>query len=143
MKVVQLSVFLGNEEGRLAEVMGILAKANVNIRALSLADTADFGVLRIIVDKPQDAIDALRKAEIVVKTTDIIAVEVEDKPGGLSKVLDVFKNEKINIEYMYAFVEKKNDNAVLVFRVENIEEAINKLKAGKVRVLESDEVYKI
>lgn len=143
MKVVQLSIFLGNEEGRLAEVMNVLAKVKVNIRALSLADTADFGVLRMIVDSTDTAIQALKDADIVVKTTDIIAVEVEDKPGGLAKVLDVFKKEKINIEYMYAFVEKNNDNAVLVFRVEDIEKSIKRLKAGKVKILESDEVYKI
>ena len=143
MKVTQLSVFLGNEEGRLAEVMSVMAKAKVNIRALSLADTADFGVLRIIADQPDSAIAALKKADIVVKTTDIIAAEVEDKPGGLAKVLKVFKDEKINIEYMYAFVEKRNDNAVLVFRVENIDDVIKKLKKSSVKILESDEVYEI
>jgi hypothetical protein len=143
MKVTQLSVFLGNEDGRLSEVMNVLAKAKVNIRALSLADTADFGVLRIIVDQPDLAIPALKKADIVVKTTDIIAAEVEDKPGGLAKVLKVFKDEKINIEYMYAFVEKRNDNAVLVFRVENIDDVVKKLKKSSVKLLESEEVYGI
>ena len=142
MKVVQLSVFLGNEEGRLSEVMAVLANAKVNIRALSLADTADFGVLRIIVDSPDAAIQALKDADIVVKTTDIIAVEVEDRPGGLAKVLEVFKKEKINIEYMYAFVEKNNDNAVLVFRVEETDKVIKRLK-GKVNILEADKVYRI
>jgi hypothetical protein len=143
MKVVQLSVFLGNEEGRLAEVTSILAKAKINIRALSLADTADFGVLRIIVDKPDAAILALKKADIVVKTTDVIAAEVEDTPGGLAKVLKVFKDEKINIEYMYAFVEKKNDNAVLVFRVEDIDSVIKKLKKSQLKLLDAEEVYGI
>jgi hypothetical protein len=143
MKVTQLSVFLGNEEGRLAEVMGVLAKAKVNIRALSLADTADFGVLRIIVNEPDSAIAALKKADIMVKTTDIIAAEVEDKPGGLAKVLDVFRNEKINIEYMYAFVEKRNENAVLVFRVENIDDVVRKLKKSSVKILEAKDVYGI
>ena len=143
MKVTQLSVFLGNEEGRLADVMEIMAKAKVNIRALSLADTADFGVLRIIVDQPDAAIGALKKADIVVKTTDIIAAEVEDKPGGLAKVLKVFKDEKINIEYMYAFVEKRNDNAVLVFRVDDIDGVIKKLKKSSVKILESGDVYGI
>jgi len=143
MKVTQLSVFLGNEEGRLAEVMSVLAKVKVNIRALSLADTADFGVLRIIVDAPDSAIAALKKSDIMVKTTDIIAAEVEDKPGGLAKVLKVFKDEKINIEYMYAFVEKRNDNAVLVFRVENIDEVIKKLKKSSVNILQAGDVYGI
>jgi hypothetical protein len=143
MKVIQLSVFLGNEEGRLSEVMSALAKADINIRALSLADTADFGVLRMIVDRPNEAVTALKKSDIIVKTTDIIAVEVEDAPGGLSKVLNVFKHGKINIEYMYAFVEKNNDNAVLVFRVEAIDEVIGKLKESDVKILDSAEVYGI
>jgi hypothetical protein len=142
MKVVQLSVFLGNEEGRLAEVTSTLAKAKVNIRALSLADTEDFGVLRMIADSPDEAMAALRAAGIVVKTTDIIAVEVEDKPGGLAKVLKVFRDEKINVEYMYAFVEKNNDNAVLVFRVEDTDNVIKKLNK-KIKILDSDKVYKI
>lgn len=143
MKVTQLSIFLGNEEGRLAEVMEVLAKAKVNIRALSLADTADFGVLRLIVDSPDKAVTALKKSDIVVKITDIIAAEVEDKPGGLAKVLKVFKDGKINIEYMYAFVEKRNDNAVLVFRVENIDDVIKNLKKSSVKLLEAEDVYGI
>ncbi len=141
MKIVQLSVFIENKEGRLADIIGVLADANINIRALSLADTADFGVLRMIVDTPAAAIEALKKKSIMVKTTDIIAVEVEDKPGGLEKVLKVFKNEGINIEYMYAFVEKNNSNAVLVFRVENPDAALGKLNG--VKVLKAEDVYNI
>ncbi len=143
MKVAQLSVFLENKKGRLADAIEVLAKEKINIRALSLADTAEFGVLRIIVDEPEKAIKALKKASMVVKTTDIIAVEVEDKPGGLNKVLNTFKDSGINIEYMYAFVEKNNENAVLVFRVENTDEAIKVLTKKNVKILKAEEVYKI
>jgi hypothetical protein len=141
MKIVQLSVFIENREGRLADIISVLADAKINIRALSLADTADFGVLRMIVDTPDMAIEALKKKSIMVKTTDIIAVEVEDQPGGLEKVLQVFKKHSINIEYMYAFVEKNNSNAVLVFRVDDPDCAIKKLK--EVKVLKAEDVYKI
>ncbi|MEI7541902.1 MAG: ACT domain-containing protein [bacterium] len=141
MKIVQLSIFVENREGRLADIMAILAEAKINIRALSLADTADFGVLRMIVDTPDKAITFLKSKDVVVKTTDIIAVEVEDQPGGLAKVLNVFKNAKINIEYMYAFVEKNNSNAVMVFRVEKPEEAIKKIIG--VKILKAEDVYKL
>lgn len=141
MKIVQLSIFVENREGRLADIMAVLADAKINIRALSLADTADFGVLRMIVDTPDKAITILKSKEIVVKTTDIIAVEVEDQPGGLAKVLNIFKNAKINIEYMYAFVEKNNCNAVMVFRVEKPEDAIKKING--VKILTAEDVYKL
>ncbi|MGD0566694.1 MAG: ACT domain-containing protein [Candidatus Goldiibacteriota bacterium] len=141
MKIVQLSVFLENKEGRLADIIGTLSAAGINIRALSLADTQNFGVLRMIVDTPEKAIEALKKSGTIVKTTDIIAVEVEDSPGGLHKVLKVFKDSAVNIEYMYAFVEKNNNNAVMVFRVDNPDEALKKLKG--VKILKADDVYKI
>ncbi|MCE5301272.1 MAG: ACT domain-containing protein [Spirochaetia bacterium] len=142
MKVMQLSVFLENREGRLAEAVGLVAEAGINIRALSLAETADFGVIRMIVDTPDKAITALKAKSIIVKTTDVIAVEVEDKPGGLKKVLDVFHSQGINIEYMYACVEKNNSNAVMLLRVENPEAALEKVK-DKVKILKAEEVYEI
>jgi hypothetical protein len=141
MKIVQLSVFLENKEGRLADIIGALADANINIRTLSLADTKDFGVLRMIVDTPEKAIEVLKKKGATVKTTEIIAVEVEDSPGGLYRVLKVFKEAGINIEYMYAFVEKNNDNAVMVFRVDDPDAAIKKIKG--VKILKADDIYKI
>lgn len=141
MKIVQLSVFLENKEGRLADIIGALADAKINIRTLSLADTKDFGVLRMIVDTPEKAIEVLKKNGATVRTTDIIAVEVEDSPGGLYRVLKVFKEAGINIEYMYAFVEKNNDNAVMVFRVDDPDAAIKKIKG--VKILKADDIYKI
>jgi len=143
MKVTQLSVFVENKKGRLAEAVEAMAKAKINIRALSLADTADFGVLRVIVDSPDKAAKAMKDQGMVVKTTDVIAVEVEDKPGGLNNVLKIFKDTDINIEYMYAFVEKNNENAVLVFRVENTDEAIKTLTKKGLKILKAEEVYNI
>ncbi|HRU39067.1 MAG TPA: ACT domain-containing protein [Candidatus Goldiibacteriota bacterium] len=143
MSAVQLSVFLGNEEGRLSEAAAVLAAAGINIRALTLADSEDFGVLRMIVDKPGEAAEALKNAGIAVKITEIIAVEVEDRPGGLSRVLETFRNEKINIEYMYAFVEKRGSNAVMVFRVENTADTIARLAKCGLKTLAAEDIYGI
>jgi len=143
MKIVQLSVFLSNEKGRLFDVMDTMADAKINIRALSLAETADFGVLRMIVNDNDKAMDALKKNNIVVKTTEIIAVEVPDQPGGLAGVLAVFKQAGVNIEYMYAFVEKKGNNALMVFRVDNIDRGIEALTNKKIKILQGKEIKNI
>ncbi|MCK4597567.1 ACT domain-containing protein, partial [bacterium] len=107
MNIKQVSVFLENKKGRLAEVTALLARQGVNIRALSLADTADFGVLRLIVSDSVKCFNVLKKNDFVAQMTDVIAVEIDDQPGGLNRVLAVFDKSDINIEYMYAFVEKK------------------------------------
>lgn len=140
MKLVQISVFLENRAGRLAEVTKILGDAEVNIRALSLADTSDFGILRLIVDKTEEAIEALRTNKFTASLTEVVAVEVDDRPGGLARVLDILQNKGINVEYMYAFVEKFSEKAVLVFRFENLEEAIRTLSESGIRVLKGEEV---
>lgn len=143
MKVKQISVFLENTAGRLREVTGILAKAGVNIRALSLADTAQFGILRLIVNDHEKAMQALQSANLTVKETDVIAVETKDEPGGLSRVLEVFEAAGLNVEYMYAFVEKRQDNAVLIFRIENADKAIKELQARGYRLLTTEDIQKI
>jgi len=124
MQAEQISVFLENKAGRLAEVTGILSEANVNIRALALADTSDFGVLRLIVDDNIKALEALKNQGFTVGRTDVLAVEVEDKPGGLHSILDMLNKAKINVEYMYAFVQHTGKNAVMIFRFDNIDEAV-------------------
>ena len=143
MKVKQLSIFIKNEQGRLAEVIEAVASEGINIRALSLADTAEFGVLRMIVDSPDKAAQALTKKGLTVKETEVVAVEVSDRPGGLNSVMKVFKSQGISIEYMYAFVEKNNNNAVMVFRVEDAENALKKLKENGVSLLSAEQVYKL
>ncbi|MBA4366097.1 MAG: amino acid-binding protein [Desulfobacterium sp.] len=141
MKVEQISVFLENKSGRIAEVTGILAESGINIRALSLADTSDFGVLRMIVDNNQKAEEALKKQNFTVGKTFVVAVEVEDKPGGLYKILNILHKVSINVEYMYAFVQPNSSNAVMIFRFEKLDEAVRVLQENGVVVIDGDKVY--
>jgi len=143
LRVKQISIFIENRSGRLLEVTDVLGKNNINIRALSLADTSDYGILRLIVDRPDEALDVLKNANFTLSETDVIAVEVSDKPGGLSKVLNILGNAGINVEYMYAFVEKSSDNAVMIFRIEDIEGAIKVLSDNNVTILSHEEVTQL
>jgi hypothetical protein len=141
MKVKQLSIFLQNQSGRLTEVLGSIGEEGINIRALSLADTSGFGILRLIVNDKDKARAILSDKGFTVSETDVIAVEIPDVPGGLASVLSIFSDEGINIEYMYAFVEKSSENAVVIFRVEDVDASIAALQAKGVHVLSSQEVY--
>jgi hypothetical protein len=141
MRAEQISVFLENKAGRLAEVTGILAEAMVNIRALALADTSDFGVLRLIVDNNEKAVESLRNRGFTVGRTDVLAVEVEDRPGGLHSILDILNQAEINVEYMYAFVQHSGKNAVMIFRFDHIDEAVRVLEENNVKVINGSEVY--
>ena len=141
MRAEQISVFLENKAGRLAEVTGILSEANVNIRALALADTSDFGVLRLIVNDNDKAIAALKSQGFTVGKTDVAAVEVEDKPGGLHRILDILNKAGINVEYMYAFVTQGENNAIMIFRFDNIDEAFKLLEENNVKVINGSKVY--
>jgi len=127
MRVEQIAVFLENKSGRLAEITSILADNDINIRALSVADTADFGILRLIVDNVEKARSILQDGGFTVGKTDVLAVEVADKTGGLATVLRSLHRAAINVEYMYAFVNKTGENAVLIFRFEKMDEAIEVL----------------
>jgi len=128
MKVEQIAIFLENESGRLSEITRVLADNNVNIRSLSLADTADFGILRLIVDKVDEAERSLKERGFTVGKTHVIAVEVPDKVGGLASVLKALEAAALNIEYMYAFVNKSGENAVMIFRFDEIDKAIGVLQ---------------
>jgi hypothetical protein len=128
MRVEQIAVFLENKSGRLAEITSILAENDINIRALSVADTADFGILRLIVDNVEKAKSILQEGGFTVGKTDVLAVEVADKTGGLATVLRSLHRAAINVEYMYAFVNKTGENAVLIFRFEEMDEAIEVLQ---------------
>jgi len=141
MRAEQISVFLENKAGRLAEVAGILAEANVNIRALAVADTSDFGVLRLIVNDNQKAVDVLKNRGFTVGKTDVVAVEVEDRPGGLHRILDILHRAGINVEYMYAFVTQTGSNAIMIFRFDNVDEAVKCLLENSVTVINGSEVY--
>jgi hypothetical protein len=126
MTVHQISVFLENKSGRLAEVTMLLGKGGVNLRAITIADTADFGILRLIVDDQDKALKLLRDAGFTAKVTEVYAIEIEDKPGGLARVMQTFEENNLNIEYLYATLEKNKDHAIVIFRVEDLE------KAGKI-----------
>lgn len=141
MKVEQISIFLENKSGRLAEVTDVLAKGGINIRALSLADTADFGILRLIVNDTERAKEILKKNGFTVGKTEVIAVEVPDRPGGLAGILNVLKEKGVNVEYMYAFVQKSKENAIIIFRFDEIDRAIEGLSSAGVRILKGEEVY--
>lgn len=139
MKIQQLSIFLENKAGRLAEVTDVLASENVNIRALSLADTSDFGILRLIVNDHEKARDALKAAGFTVGLTDVVAVEVPHRSGGLNSILQMLGQKGINVEYMYAFLQK-GDNAVLIFRFNHLNSALDVLKESNVPVMTSEQV---
>ena len=141
MRAEQIAVFLENKAGRLAEVTSILAEAGVNIRALALADTSDFGVLRMIVNDNQKAIAALKNRGFTVGKMDVVAVEVEDRPGGLHRILDILHKAGINVEYMYAFVTQSGSNAIMIFRFDNIDEAVKVLLENGVKVINGSKVY--
>jgi hypothetical protein len=141
MHAQQISIFLENKAGRLAEVTGILAEAGVNIRALALADTSDFGVLRLIVDDNQKAESALKQGGFTVSKTDVVAVEVDDRPGGLHHILDLLQNAGINVEYMYAFVRHSGTNAVMIFRFDRPDEALKVLTGDGLQVIEGRRLY--
>jgi len=143
MKVEQISVFLENKSGRLADVARSLGDAGVNIRALSIADSSDFGILRIIVNDNDKALEVLKKKGFTISKTEVVAVEVSDKPGGLAQVLDLLARESINVEYMYAFVERSSDNAVIVFRFDAMDSAIKVLSLNGVVILDGSTVYSL
>lgn len=143
MKVEQISIFLENKSGRLAEVTNILSRAGVNIRALSLADTADFGILRLIVNQGDLAKQVMKEHGFTVGKTEVVALEVPDRPGGLGEILKILYESGINVEYMYAFVQRSGDNAVIIFRFDEIDKAISVLTSAGVRVLRGEEVYSL
>lgn len=143
MKVSQLSVFIENKSGRLADVTRTLADNSINIRALSIADTIDYGLLRMIVNEPVAAKSALTKAGFTVALTEVLAIEVPDKPGGLAGIIDIVAESGVNIEYMYAFVGTSGENAIVIFRIEKIDEAIPILQAKGVRILTGDELHSL
>ena len=143
MKVEQIAIFLENKSGRMAEITSILAQNGINIRAMSLADTADFGILRLIVNDTDNAKQVLKDNGFTVGTTAVIVAEVQDKPGGLAEVLQVIKDGDLNIEYMYAFTQKSGDTGLIIFRFDELDDAINTLMKAGVRLLSGDEVYSI
>jgi hypothetical protein len=124
MGLTQISVFLENTTGRISEVTQVLSGAGVNLRAINIADTATFGILRLIVDRPDAAQKALVEAGFTTRLTEVIAVEVDDKPGGLDELMKLFQTMQINIEYLYASLEGSSGKAVIIFRLEDMEKGM-------------------
>jgi len=143
MKVEQISVFLENKPGALAEVTHILGETGVNIRALSLADTKDFGILRLIVNDNEKAKEVLGQKGFTVRKTEVVAVEVPDRPGGLADIMKVLAEARINVEYLYAFVQQSGENAIIIFRFDETDRAIAVLSEKKVPILEGKKVYSL
>ncbi len=143
MKVKQLSIFLENRKGRMKKALDVLQKGGVNIRALSIADTSDFGILRLIVPDPEKTKKLLEDNNFIVKVGQVIAVRMEDEPGSLGKILGILDDNNINLEYLYAFVEEKENRAIVLLHPENIDDGINVLKEGGVELISSNEIYEL
>jgi len=141
MTAKQVSIFLENRAGRLAEVTTLLGDNGVNIRALSLADTADFGILRLIVNDPDKAVALLRRAGLTVRETEVVAAEVPDRPGGLAEILRLLSAEQINVEYMYAFVRSPAESAIMIFRFDDPAKALEVLQRKGIRTLPGKDLY--
>ncbi len=138
MKITQLSVFLENRAGRLADIATTLGDIGVNIRAMSLADTTDFGVLRLIVNDTAKARQVLKDLGFAVRLTEVLAVEIPDRPGELGRLLRIIEQAGLNLEYVYGFVEKNSDNAILIIRFDDLDRAIAAIQAKGIRILDDN-----
>ena len=141
--VKQISVFVENKKGRLARITDVLGKGGIDLVALSIADTTNFGIMRCIVNDPEKALKLLKENDITASTTEVIVAEVVDKPGGLSYVLGLLDKADISVEYLYSFVRTPNENALILFRVEDIDRAVKALEAGGVKLLDEKDIYDI
>ncbi|MBR3156109.1 MAG: amino acid-binding protein [Methanobrevibacter sp.] len=140
MAVKQVSIFVENKEGRIKKAIDTLAKENINIRALSIADTTKYGILRLIVSDNEKAIAALEKDGFIVKENEVIILAVPDEPNGLNSTLAVFDEKGINLEYLYAFVSSKTDEAIVVMRLENMEKAVDALNESNIKILDAEDI---
>lgn len=143
MKIKQLSIFLQNRMGSLSKPLEVLSNADVNIRAMCMADTSEFGILRLVVDNPEKGKEALEENSFLVKITEIIGVEMDDTPGGLTNILKIIKDNAIDLEYLYAFTHEKEGKAILLLHSDNIDNLISSLKENDVTIVSSKEVYNL
>lgn len=143
MSVKQLSVFLENKEGKLKKAVNAMSQKGVNIRALSIADSSKYGILRLIVSDNETAIEALKAEKFTVKETDVIVVGVKDEPNGLNTILEILEKESINVEYLYAFVSTKVDEAIVVFKIEDYDAGIKALEDGGATILTKEDLDEI
>lgn len=141
--VKQISAFLENKPGRTHYATKILADANINMRALSVADASDFGVLRLIVDKPEEAVKAFSDNNITAKISEVLAVEVPDVPGGMAQVLGKIEDLGIDLLYLYAFLGKKTDDAIIIFNVDDVVGSAKKLEENGIKLVKGNELYNL
>ncbi|HAM32292.1 MAG: amino acid-binding protein [Deltaproteobacteria bacterium GWA2_65_63] len=138
MKLKQLSIFLENAPGRLYEALRALGEAGINLRSLCISDSSDFGVLRILVSDVAKARRVIMEKQLPARVDDVVAVEIEDTPGSLARLLYPFKEKKVNVEYMYALAGTSSGKAVMVFRFNDNDRAIGILQANNVRLLDAE-----
>lgn len=141
MLVKQISVFVQNEPGRLSFITKLMAENRIDIRSISISDTVDFGILRLIVNDPEKCEQVLKQNGFTVSITNVIAVGIPDEPGALAKVFSLADENGVNIEYVYAFISHTTQDACIIMRVNNGEEAIKVLQEKGVKVLSAEEVY--
>jgi len=137
MGIKQISVFLENTTGRLGEVTKTLANAGINLRAISIADTAEFGILRIIADKTDNAFDTLNSAGFTTRQTDVVAIEIDDTPGSLAKLMELFQRSQVNIEYLYASLEGQVGKAVVIFKLRDHEKGMKILSDNGIKMADN------
>ena len=143
MLIKQLSVFVENKKGRLSEILGVLSDNNIDISALSIADTSEFGILRMIVSDPETAKQKLRESGVIVKTTHVIGMIVDDKPGALAKDIQLLSENGVTVEYTYAFLSRNHDNALVVLRADDNEKAEKILSENKIGMASPSDCYRI
>ncbi len=143
MFISQISIFVENKQGSLAAVTAILAAEGIDIRAFSIADTTDFGILRMIVDNPELAEKVLRRNNIAVSITKVIAVQIEDRPGAMHRIMQLLADDRISVEYAYAFISRRKENAYVILRVEDNDRAAALFAAHSIPTLQPHEVYTI
>lgn len=141
MAIKQLSIFIENKPGRLAEVTDMIGNSGVDVRALSIADSTDFGILRLIVDNPDKALKILNEQGVIVTLTDVVAIGIDDAPGSFAKVVSLLSENGIDLEYMYAFLGRKVKEAYVIIRVNEPEKASEILKNKGVTILNTEDIY--
>ena len=142
MAISQISVFVENRPGRLADITAVLAKNSIDIRALSVADTSDYGILRLIVNDPKSAVEALRSEGMTASATQVLGIIIPDEPGGLARAIKVLSDEQISVEYAYAFITPSVGNAYVIIRVEDNDKASKILKGAGIELIEQDDIFK-
>lgn len=140
MYIHQISVFIENKPGNLANLTGFLAEHNIDMRAIEVADTSDYGIIRIIVDDPFNTITLLKDNDWICKLTHVIGVKIPDVPGAMSKVMNILASENVAIDYMYAFLTKESDNALMIIRVQDNDKVASLLKKNGIAIVDQEDL---